>query len=319
MLKAYDYAEPQENVPEIQNQELFRMEKAVAIDYVLNHPNKKERCTCPVCGSAHTGFVFSRWDESYYLCEECFSIYLPIDPPTLKEYLALDKMKELRTTKEYQKQAEYRRGGIWDEFIMWAQYRVYRYLGKNSGLDVIDYGNRYAGSVDRIRYSGLCAHYELRDSILPLKTEKVKNADIIFYMNQLQHEIRPAETLRELRTHLKDDGILILNTRLGSGFDVLTLKGNMDSIFPYEHIFLPSAKGLEMILDEAGYELLEITTPGTRDMESVLRNQNKIEDNNLFVRYLLKTADRSILSDLQQFLQKSGLSSFAQVVAKARK
>lgn len=82
---------------------------------------------------------------------------------------------------------------------------------------------------------------------------------------------------------------------------------------------LPSRKGLEKILQDAGFELLEITTPGTRDMESVLRNKDRIEDGNFFVKYLLNTADKSVLSDFQQFLQKSGLSSFAQVVAKVRK
>ena len=227
-------------------------------------------------------------------------------------------MKELRLTEEYQNQAEFRRSNIWDELVMWAQFRIYRYLGKNTGLDVIDYGNRYLGSVNRFRESGICGKYELRDSILPVQTEKVSKGDVILYMNQLQHEVNPIATLQELRKDLKDDGVLILNTRLGSGFDILTLKGSMDSVFPYEHIMLPSSKGLELILEQAGFELLEITTPGTRDMESVLRNKERIEESNFFVKYLLRTADEVTLADFQQFLQKSGLSSFAQVVAKVR-
>lgn len=74
-----------------------------------------------------------------------------------------------------------------------------------------------------------------------------------------------------------------------------------------------------MILEEAGFQLLEITTPGTRDMESVLRNQERIEESNFFVKYLMRVADKRTLADFQRFLQKSGLSSFAQVVAKVRK
>ena len=130
--------------------------------------------------------------------------------------------------------------------------------------------------------------------------------------------LQPLNFRMRLKKDLKKGGILILNTRLGSGFDILTLKGSMDSIFPYEHIMLPSRRGLEMILDKAGYELLEITTPGTRDMESVLKNKERVEESNFFIKYLLKTADRSTLADFQKFLQKSGMSSFAQVVAKVR-
>ena len=319
MLKAYDYAEARQPMAQLQNAGLFRQEKGIALKYVLDHPNHRKTARCPVCGSAHTGFIFSRWDIDYLFCEDCCSIFVPVDETVIREYLKIPEMKELRVSEEYQQQAELRRADIWDELVLWAQYRIYRYMGRNQGLDVIDYGNRYVGSVDRFRDCGICAHYELRDSILPLKTEKVKEADVILYMNQLQHEVNPIGTLKTLKKDLKKDGILILNTRLGSGFDILTLKGSMDSVFPYEHIMLPSRRGLEMILEQAGFELLEITTPGTRDMESVLRNRERIEESNFFVKYLIRTADEATLADFQQFLQKSGLSSFAQVVAKVRR
>ncbi len=319
MLKAYDYSEPGQRTIEIQNAELFRREKEGALKFVLNHLIRSQKKECPVCGSKHTKFIFSRWDVDYLFCDECCSIFVPIDEETIQQYLNIEEMKELRISDDYQKQAECRRGEIWNELVMWAQFRTYRYLGKNVDLDVIDYGNRYLGSIERFRSSGLCGHYELRDSIMPMETEKLPSADIILYMNQMQHEVNPVSTLQQLKPYLKKDGILIVNTRIGSGFDILTLKGSMDSIFPYEHIMLPSKKGLEMILEKAGFELLEITTPGTRDMESVIRNQERIEESNFFVKYLLRTADKSTLADFQQFLQKSGMSSFAQAVARIRK
>lgn len=318
MLKAYDYAEVKVVNDGIQNQGLFNKEKSYALKFVLENKNRYEKTVCPICGSKHTRFIFSRWEVEYCFCEECCSIYIPVDENLVKEYLNMKEMKELRCSDEYQEQAELRRGEIWDELVMWAQFRLYRYLGRNTELSVIDYGNRYLGLVDRFRNSNICREYELRESILDVSTEKIEKADIILYMNQLQHEVDPIKTLSELKENLKDEGILILNTRLGSGFDILTLKGEMDSVFPYEHIMLPSRKGLENILEKAGYELLEITTPGTRDMEAVLRNREKIEDGNFFVKYLLNTADKSTLADFQQFLQKSGLSSFAQVVARVR-
>lgn len=319
MLKAYDYAEVKNTTEGIQNQGLFNKEKSHALKFVLDNKNTFKKVNCPICGSAHTRFIFSRWEVEYCFCDECCSIYIPVDEDLIKEYLKMPEMKELRISEEYQSQAELRRADIWDELVMWAQYRLYRYLGRNTELSVIDYGNRYNGLVDRFKNSEICKKYDLRDSILTVESEKVEKADVILYMNQLQHEVNPVKTLSDLRENLKDDGILILSTRLGSGFDILTLKGEMDNIFPYEHIMLPSRKGLELILEKAGYELLEITTPGTRDMESVLRNKEKIEEGNFFVKYLLKTADKSILADFQQFLQKSGLSSFAQVIARVRR
>lgn len=318
MLRAYDYAEGVQSIKQLQDESLFQREKAIALKFVLEHPNGMRVTGCPVCGSRHTEYIFSRWDTDYQFCNDCCSIFVPASRETIEEYLQLEEMKQLRISEEYQRQAEFRRAEVWDELVMWAKYRIYRYLGRNTGLDVIDYGNRYRGSVSRFRESGICARYELRDSILQETTERLDTADVILYMNQLQHEVNPINTLRELKKRLGGDGILILNTRLGSGFDILTLKGSMDQVFPYEHIMLPSKKGLEILLDQAGFELLEITTPGTRDMESVLRNRERIESGNFFVKYLLQTSDQSVLRDFQKFLQKSGLSSFVQVVARAK-
>lgn len=319
MLKAYDYAEIKHETQSLQHTGLFNREKGAALEFVLSHPNTKSTKKCPICGSEHTQFIFSRWDVNYFFCDDCYSIYVPVEKELIQKYLELETMKIIRISDEYQEQAELRRADIWDEFILWAKFRIYRYLGKNTDLDIIDYGNRYMGFVERFQESGMCNNYELRNSILATETDKLEKADVILYLNQLQHEVDPVSTLCRLKDDLKDEGILILNTRLGSGFDILTLKGEMDSLFPYEHIMLPSRRGLEQILDNAGFELLEITTPGTRDMESVLRNQDRIEEGNFFVKYLLKTADKATLADFQQFLQKSGLSSFAQIVAKVRR
>lgn len=319
MLKAYDYSEFKLHPSELQDASFFRREKAIAYNFVLEHPVGEVENICPVCGEKHTRYFFSRWDVSYLFCEGCGSIFLPVDGTTIAQYLSSEEMKRLRISDEYQQQAEMRRSGIWDEHVMWAEYRAFRYLGKNTGLNIIDCGNRYRGSVDRFRESHMCGRYELRGSILPVETDKLEKADVILYMNQLQHETDPVKALAELRESLKPDGILMLNTRLGSGFDILTLKGNMDMLFPYEHVLLPSRQGLEMILRKAGYELLEITTPGTKDIETVLKNREKIEESDFFVKYLIETSDEAILAEFQRFLQKSGLSSFAQAIAGVRK
>lgn len=318
MLRAYDYAErPMDN--KMHEAGLFNKEKKIASKYVFDHPLKNVKCNCTICNSEKVKNIFSRWDVNYYLCESCSSIFVPAPDEVVEGYSKLNEMKEFRNSDEYQDQATESRDIAWDDVVSWAEYRVYRYLGRNKGLEIIDYGNKYKGFVNKIVDSGLVSKYELRETILDINTgDKVKNADVLIYMNQLQHEMNPIKKLKEIGKDLKNEGILLMSTRLGSGFDILTLKGGINDIFPYEHITLPSKKGLEIILDNAGYELLEITTPGTRDMNVVLSNKERIEDSNFFVKYLLDVADERTLQDFQQFLQKSCLSSFAQVVARKR-
>ena len=316
MLKAYDYSDKKTEPRSEEEKQLFREEKKIAQKFVICHHEARENKSCPICGSDRTRFIFARWDVDYQFCEKCSSIYVPVKAKTMQKYFQLEEMKSLRNSAKYQEYARLRRAGIWKDLIMWAEFRTYRYLGMNRGLGIIDYGNKYMGFVDLIRQSPMTGRYELKDSVLEVNMDSVEKADVLFYMNQLQHVIDPIGTLSQLQDNLKENGLLILNTRLGSGFDVLTLKGGADDIFPYEHVMLPSKKGLQLILEQAGFELLEITTPGTRDMDTVLQNKQRIEDSNFFIKYLLDNADRTILTDFQQFLQKSGMTSFAQVVAR---
>ncbi len=316
MLKAYDYTEKATAQMNMRDDGLFQKEKLIAQNFVLTHPIKNADHICPACGSKNGKFIFTRWDIRYQCCNECGTIFMPADKSIIDEYTDLPALNQLRASEEFQKNMAEHRDCFWDDFVMWLAYRTYRYLGRNEKLDIIDEGNKYGGLINKIRQSKMCGGYMLLNSCLPVKTDMLDSADVVICLNQLQHECNPVVYLKNLRSHLRDDGLLFLNTRLGSGFDILTLKGSAEDIFPYEHITLPSRKGLEKILEASGFQLLEITTPGTRDVEMVLKNVDKIEEGNFFVRYLINEADQRMLDDFQQFLQKSGLSSFCQVVAK---
>ncbi len=315
MLKAYEYTDRKKNLKE-QELDLSKQEKKIALQYVIDHPSKIKSCICPICGTERSKYIFERWDVEYRYCKECGSIFTFVDADTENGYINLKELREFRTSDVYQNQEERLRSLTWDEMVDWLSFRTYRYLGHNKGLNIIDIGNKYSGLSRRFSESELCAGYDLRESIFTDSHVDIGKADIILYLNQLKHEISPKERLCKIRDCMVDDGLLVLSSRLGSGFDVLTLKGGTESIFPYEHVTLPSRKGLEILLKECGYELLEITTPGTQDVDAVFNNRERVDSDNYFVKMLLESADERTKADFQQFLQKSCLSSFAQVIAR---
>ncbi len=319
MLRAYDYAEKRLD-DRIRDAHVLNREKEIALKYVLEHPISKVHSPCPICGSHHTGYVFDIWNIDYLICSDCSSIFVPVDDDTMQKYKNLEELKKFRRDRNYQNLIREIRDSAYEEDMRWLQYRAYRYLGRSSDINIIDYGDKYQGFIDKIKTSTMTLSYELRESPLLEENEAVRidHADIVISMNQLQHESNPLDLLCNLRESLDDNGILILNTRLGSGFDVLTLKGSNDDIYPYEHIMLPSRRGVEMAMGMSGYELLEITTPGTRDINVVKSNVERLGEDNLFVRYLMDTADERMLMDFQQFLQKSCLSSFVRLVARKK-
>ena len=240
------------------------------------------------------------------------------DEQIVTDYLKDEELQNLRTSNDYQTLMSDSRKGSWKEFLEWVEIRSFRFLGHNRGLNIIDVGNRLLGLADLIRDSDLCGRYELRDSICKTQYDRIQTgeADIILYNDVIKTEFEPKKRLTVLRNSMKDDGLVFIGFRAGSGFDVITLKERNTRISPYEHILLPSVAGITRLLEICGFKVLEITAPGVMDVKYVMDDINQLEENEEFVKQLFTGHPASVLQDFQRFLQKSLMSSFVRVIAK---
>ncbi|PWW08328.1 hypothetical protein DFQ01_10149 [Paenibacillus cellulosilyticus] len=320
MLKAYDYIEFNNNNVPIHNELHLNNEKGIAEQFVRNHQVNEhdEIKECPICNHDKS-IVFSKvWEIPYYRCESCWSIFNFISAAVVTAYKQNQDLIDYRLSESYQSDASLRRDTSWEELLDWIKFRTYRYLERNRDLDVIDYGNRYYALIDKIKGSNICKQYELRNSIAmnySNPNNPIGQADVILYLNNIQQSVDPVRDLIEVGQSLKQEGLLFLSTRVSTGFDILTLQQNINNIYPFEHNLLLSKSGIEIVLKNAGYRVLEISTPGLMDLQYVQSNLEGIHKDNLFVKYLLEHGDQNTLSEFQRFIQKSGMSSFAQVVA----
>jgi len=115
---------------------------------------------------------------------------------------------------------------------------------------------------------------------------------------------------------LTPGGLLLGSTTLISGFDLQVLWDRSDSIYPPERLNLLSTEGLTALSERHGFEALEFSTPGTFDVEIVQRaiRANPEFPWPRFIRYLIENRDENALVELQEYLQKNRLSSFARIV-----
>ena len=124
------------------------------------------------------------------------------------------------------------------------------------------------------------------------------------------------ETLAaQARKLLAPQGLLLGTTTLGSGFDVQLLWERAEGVYPPERINLLSERGLGALWERHGFEILEFSTPGMFDVETV---RHAIEadpegDWPRFMRYLVESGNEGALEALQEYLQRFRLSSFARV------
>lgn len=324
MLRSYAYSENDDLSLSHKAQAIVLKELEVARQSVeeirKTESSSKGYGKCPVCGRENNSFLYQKWEVPYFLCGKCQSIYCQCEDDVLDKYKENRKMNALRKSEEYQHDAVKRRSESWEELIQWLCFRLYRYLAGKKELSVIDIGNRYTGFINMMREAEFCGQYNLRESILSEYDDiSIEKADVILYINGLQQDQYPEKKLEEIRNCLKEDGVLILASRAGSGFDILALQEKHEYIYPYEHITLPSVSGLLELLCKTGYEVMEVTTPGVMDVNYVYANRDQIKNSNLFLQSMMYGQSSQSLHEFQRYLQKNCMSSYVQIIAKRKK
>lgn len=318
MLKAFSFSESNPNdIPA--DADIWIREKEIMIGQVsktiaMRGMIPEEEYVCPVCGGKGN-FIFRKYEVDYYRCDDCCSIYQPVTDEELDFYYHLSELEEYRKTEMYQTAAAEQRTGQWIELLDWLKFRTYRYLGTNKDLIIADFDNFFDGFRDRIEQSDFCKLYREESIRKPECFETEGNADLALFMATIQQSKYPLRDLERVRQTIRSGGLIFISSRIGTGFDILTLRENAERIFPYTHVLLPSLKGMEIVLKKAGFKVLETITPGNYDFSRVAANKAWIRSDDYFLRYMFDPESGVNLEEFQRFLQKNRLSSYAQIIA----
>ncbi len=143
--------------------------------------------------------------------------------------------------------------------------------------------------------------------------------DVAVLLESLDRIDDPAELLRGVARRLTNEGLLFVTALVCSGFDMAVLGRNNLFLYPPDRTNCYSLRGLRMLLERAGFSLLEVSTPGVLDVEIVdaHRRMDPSLPLSTFEECLL-AADGETRAAFQTFLQERGLSSFARIVARKR-
>lgn len=299
---------------------LYNRETEYAKEYVSSMPKMgNAEMVCPVCGEKMDEVIFEKWGMKYYLCKNTWSVVLDtsaLDQQVIEDYFYHSKLAQFRCSQEYQDTSLMFKTDSWKHTIDWINWRITRYKGKNK-YDIISMGLKQKGFAQLLESSDIAGNVCFKNSFIPVESSKdLDNADIVCAIDTLQREQKPKEYLQNIYDSLNDGGLLLLTTRAGMGFDIVTLKGSSDSIYPLDHIFLPSTEAMKQILEEVGFKVLEITTPGILDMQYIENQKDLIPQEQIFQRYLLHMKDKRLIERMQIFLQSNNLSSYMRIVAK---
>ena len=148
-------------------------------------------------------------------------------------------------------------------------------------------------------------------------TAQGPRAQAAVLLESLDRAQDPGVLLGRVADQLTEGGLLFVTALVASGFDLAVLGIRNLYLYPPDRANCFSLSGLAALLRRAGFQLLELSTPGVLDVEIVrahLRHDPTISLSS-FERGLLE-APTEAQEGFQTFLQQQGLSSFARLVAR---
>ena len=293
---------------------------------------KLEHRACPGCLGEYSERAFTKSRLEYLHCKKCKSIYVSPGPSEsdvsafYRDSCAaqfwrselLPVTRHARRAKLFQPRAEWLLD-VLDEYLPQAREAVA--VGYHNDL-LLEELCRLEKDLFHVVVTNPIADIEFAEVVLPQVEVRPSGMDELLALPSMEIFLAfdiidrcadPEQLFATARNVLTPGGLLLGTTTLGSGFDIQLLWDKADGIYPPERMNLLSSIGLAALFERHGFEILEFSTPGMFDVETV-RHAVEADPNGpwpRFVRYLVESEQGEALEALQEYLQRFRLSSFA--------
>lgn len=304
------------------------------IDFLLSSRASWVEVNCPACGSVSRHQYGKKNGFVYAECEECFTVYTNPRPPieTLHQFYEQSKNYDFWNKHIFPKTEEVRRNSIFKP----RAARVANFLrGKMPpGGTLIEVGAAFGWFCEEIRSYGIfnrviaveptpglaetCRKKGIETIDLPIESVCLDQlVDVIASFEVIEHLFSPKDFIIQCSRLLKSRGLLVLTCPNVKGFDVGTL-GVRSATFDHEHMNYFNPMSLTRLLEDQGFEVVSIETPGRLDADIVKKSvaEGLIDISDNFILTEIFAGGDLLLDKFQQFLSENLLSSHLWVMAK---
>ena len=158
----------------------------------------------------------------------------------------------------------------------------------------------------------------IEQAVEDVSLAELGQADVVVSFEVIEHLFEPAQYLLAAARLLRPGGLLLLTCPNGEGFDTATL-GPKSSAVDSEHVNLFNPESLSRLLARAGFEAIDVATPGRLDAELVrtaaLAGEIDLSDNPLLRAALLEQWD-ALGASFQAFLARNRLSGNLRILSR---
>lgn len=286
---------------------------------------------CPAC-CEEGKYSFSKHGFSYKECPVCRTLFVSPRPSAdsfYRYYRESDSAQFFATT-FYRETAEARREKLWRPKAVMINEKLRQYgadkyavvdIGGGYGIFAEEYG-RITGIPVIVIEPGL----ELADtcrrkgfSVIESFLEKVTGDQLpegpkAFVSFELFEHLHDAGIfLEHLHSLMNSGDIFIFTTLSGTGVDIQALWEDSKSI-SLQHLNLFNPKSIRLLIERAGMQLIDVSTPGKLDIDILYNNRSLIKDR--FWKTFVDQTTESERQEWQDFIAQNGWSSHMSVVCR---
>ncbi|MFZ2657249.1 MAG: methyltransferase domain-containing protein [Victivallales bacterium] len=313
---------------------IVKMHKQDIKKFISSPDTRFVKVKCPACDSSRMTFHFEKNGFKFSKCENCETLFINPRPDieSLERFYNQASCHDLWYNEVMKKSEGYRLKQIFIPRVKRiislckkhkADFGTLLDIGAGNGILAEEMMARHAFKrVVALEMSKVCCDECRKKGIetieSPVENVSMKNVSVITAFELLEHIYAPEGLLKTCHGILKKNGLLILTTPNIKGFDLLTLGKLSNNIAGPNHLNYFNPKSLEIILEKAGFSVLEILTPGKLDAEivrsKILSGEYKVDGNPFLKEVLIDNWD-GLHEAFQDFLSKNRLSSHLWAVA----
>lgn len=294
-----------------------------------------EDVDCPACGGASRLPAFAKFGLNYVECSACATLFVSPrpSPDRLVLYARESAANEFWSAHVLKETNPARVEHLITPEVLWlantteemvgaprifadVQSRSAEFLEGIDELKLFDTKFLVSPETAVVEALGTSLAYEVIGGGGDARMATVE-ADVVTCFYGLDSAHDPRDLLTSAKAMLVRGGLLFIMGSTISGFDLQVLWDRAKTLVPPENLNVFSIEGVTLLLERAGFEIVELSTPGHLDV-AYLRAAVERGDVVVprFLVYVIKRRDQNAHRALQEWLQEFRLSSHLRVVAR---
>ncbi len=286
---------------------------------------------CPGCSAENSELIFSKMGFDYLACNKCGSWFVsprPSDDVLRDFYKNSDAGNFLRKI-FLGDTIESRSKKVFSYRLQWIMSLIEEYLPEAKVM--LDYATRYPTFLkqlsDNSELESILSVYPecyeqenlLPENIRILNTSTIMadSTDIFAAFEVVERVFDPGMLFATAFKASRKNGLFVMTSTTSSGFEYKVLGEHSPNIVPPGRLNLLSLEALVSQIEKAGFEIIEVSTPGRLDIEMVKKTFDNNPDIPLdpFWKYLFSFRNENALHAFQEYLQEFQLSSHVRIAA----